>query len=72
MLKLFEENKGAMLKLTNTVQNIEKTLLPVVSTSITGIVSGIEKLSEYAEPLVNGIGKLASLVSPAGILVKPK
>ncbi|ULH29236.1 hypothetical protein [Leptospira weilii] len=72
MLKLFEENKGAMLKLTNTVQSIEKTLLPVVSTSITGIVTGIEKMCEYAEPLVNGIGKLASLVSPAGILVKPK
>ncbi|MDI7182872.1 hypothetical protein [Leptospira santarosai] len=72
MLKLFEENKGAMLRLTNTVQNIEKTLLPVVSTSITGIVSGIEKMCEYAGPLIEGIGKLASLSSPAGLLVRPR
>ncbi|QOI53176.1 hypothetical protein [Leptospira interrogans] len=72
MLKLFEENKGIMLRLTNTVQNIEKTLLPIVSTSITGIVSGIEKMCEYAGPLIDGIGKLASLSSPAGLLVRPR
>ncbi|PJZ29102.1 hypothetical protein [Leptospira kmetyi] len=72
MLKIFEENKGAMLKLTTTVQNIEKTLLPVVSTSINGAVAGIEKMCEYGGVLIEGFSKLISLFSPSGLLVRPK
>ncbi|TGM04863.1 hypothetical protein EHQ76_07415 [Leptospira barantonii] len=72
MLQLFKENQGAMLKLTGTVQNIEKTLIPVVSTGITGLITGIEKLCELAGPMTDGISKLMSLTSPSGILVRPK
>ncbi|AGS80485.1 hypothetical protein [Leptospira alstonii] len=72
MIQVFKENKNAMLGLTEVVSNIETKLLPVVSTSITGIVTGVEKLCEYSEPVFGAISKLMSFSNPAGFLVRTK
>ncbi|MCG6170224.1 hypothetical protein [Leptospira sanjuanensis] len=72
MLNIFKENKEVMLKLTNVVSGIEAKLLPVVSNSVGGIATGIEKLIEYTGPVLEKLGTIASVISPAGLLIRPK
>lgn len=77
MIKLFNDNKGAMQSLASTVSNIEKSVIPVISGQITSLVGTIEKLAKgdfggALGDMMGGLGKLATLANPAGLLVRSK
>ncbi|RHX83225.1 hypothetical protein [Leptospira stimsonii] len=77
MIDLFNENKGAMKSLASTVSNIEKSVIPVISGQITSLVGTIEKLAKgdfsgALGDMMGGLGKLATLANPAGLLVRSK
>ncbi|WP_061217905.1 hypothetical protein [Leptospira weilii] len=77
MIDLFNENKGAMKSLATTVSNIEKSVIPVISGQITSLVGTIDKLAKgdfggALGEMMGGLGKLATLANPAGLLVRSK